>query len=85
MEWLKKYYGKDFEKFSPSVVKEGKKWAVVKLNRSNPAKGFSSIGYVLIQKHGTHASSPYLSLHEGVPTTDDMSEMLALLARKEGI
>ncbi len=84
MSWLKTYYGKDFEKFSPSIVKEGKKWAVVKLNRSSPAKGFSSIGYVLIQRNGTHSSSPYLSLHEGVPSTGDMSEMLALLQRKEG-
>lgn len=83
MEWLKRYYGKDYDKFSPSVVSEGKKWAVVKLNRSTVQKGFSSIGFVLIQKHGSHESSPYVSLHEGVPSPQDSADMLAALARKE--
>jgi hypothetical protein len=81
-QWLKMYYGKDFDVLNPEVVKEGKKWAIVKLNR-HASRGFSSIGYVLIKKNGTHAASHYHSLHEGVPTKEAMDMMYKRLAEAE--
>lgn len=83
MSWLETYYGKDFDKFQPTVVFEGKRWAVVRLSRNAPQKGYSSVGYVLIQKRGTHASSVYVPLHEGVATQTQLDEMAKVLAKKE--
>ncbi len=76
-QWLKTYYGKDFDFLNPELVKEGKKWAIVKLTRQ-ATKGFSSIGFVLIKKNGSHLSSNYQSLHEGPPT----KEAFALMEKK---
>lgn len=80
--WLKTYYGNDFDFLNPQVIKEGKKWAIVKLTRQ-ATKGSSSIGYVLIKKNGTHAGSTYFSLHEGNPTTDQLALMEKKLATEE--
>lgn len=80
--WLKTYYGRDFDWLNPEVVKEGKKWAIVKLQRK-AEKGSSSIGYVLIQKTGSHTASTYRSLHEGLPTKEAMEKMEAALKQEE--
>jgi hypothetical protein len=81
-QWLRTYYGKDFDFLNPEVIKEGKKWAIVKLNR-HASRGFSSIGYVLIKKNGTHAASKYHSLHEGIPTKEAMDMMYKRLAEAD--
>lgn len=81
-QWLKTYYGKDLDFLNPEVIKEGKKWAVVKLTRQ-ATKGVSSIGYVLIKKTGSHTASNYFSLHEGVPTKDDLALMDKKLATED--
>lgn len=82
MTWIERYYGDDFKKFSPSIIEEGKVWALVKLNL--PAtKGTGQIGYVLIKKGGVHVSSDYIPLQEGVASRDQVSNMLRALAAKE--
>lgn len=81
-QWLKDYYGKDFDFLNPEIVKDGKKWALVKLSR-RASKGYSSTGYVLIKKAGTHIASNYQSLHEGPVSQKDMDRMYAALAKEE--
>lgn len=81
-DWLQKYYGKEFDLFNPEIVKEGKVWAIVKLTRLG-MKNFSGVGFVLIKKKGNHQASPYKSLHEGLPTKEDMERMMLLLQEEE--
>jgi hypothetical protein len=81
--WLKKYYGNNVDFLNPELIQEGKKWALVKLQKP-ASKGYSSIGYVLIQKNGSHEGSKYFSLHEGLPSQEDMSKMIKSLNDIEG-
>ena len=82
IDWLKRYYGKDYLRLNPTIVKEGKKFAVVRIQRS-AEKGFSAFGYVLIKKSGSHDISPYQSLFEGLASPMDLTDMLDTLRRKE--
>lgn len=82
MDWLKKYYGKDFDLLNPEVVLDGKKKAVVKLTKTG-ARGFSGVGYVLIDKNGSHLASSHKSLHEGMPTKTDMDRMKEILTKED--
>lgn len=72
--WLENYYGKDFDFLNPEVVFDGKKKAVVKLVRTG-SRTHSSIGYVLIDKNGSHFASTHKSLHEGIPSQKDLDRM----------
>lgn len=83
MSWLKKYYGDDFEKLSPEVVEEGKKFAIVKLT-GQVGRSFSGVGFVLIKKTDSHNSSKSVSLHEGLPSAADMERMKNELRKAEG-
>jgi hypothetical protein len=82
MSWLKKYYGKDFDSLKPTSILEGKKFAVVRLTRQS-SRGFPSTGFVLVNKNGNHSASPTDSLHEGMPSREDMDRMKEALAKKE--
>jgi hypothetical protein len=73
-DWLKRYYGDSFAELNPDVVTEGNQWAIVKLNRV-AERGYRGIGYVLIKKNGSHASSNYHILGEGVQTFEAMLKM----------
>jgi hypothetical protein len=81
--WLKEYYGKDFEKFQPTVVMEGRTQAVVKLTQS-ASRGYSGLGYVLVKKRGKHNASQHLVLHEGVASKEDLNTMKHVLSQKDG-
>lgn len=83
MSWLQSYYGKDFDRLQPVVAIDGKRWAVVRLTRSSPQKGASSVGYVLIQKRGTHASSNYIPLHEGMAGPEELKNMAERLRSQD--
>lgn len=82
-EWLKRYYGSDLETLNPSIVFEGKKFAVVCLKRSSTLRDHSSIGYVLIKKTGRHNASIQQSLSEGVPSAEKMVSMRSALEQAE--
>ncbi|TXH10932.1 MAG: hypothetical protein E6R04_03960 [Spirochaetes bacterium] len=79
-DWLKRYYGDSFAELNPDVVAEGNRWAVVKLNRV-AERGYRGIGYVLIKKNGSHTSSNYHILGEGVQTAEALQEMKERLER----
>lgn len=81
-KWLERYYGKEFDFFNPSVAIDGNKKAVVKITRT-ASRGFNSVGFVLLDKTGTHASSTHKSLHEGMPSGEDMERMRKILERED--
>lgn len=81
--WLMDYYGRDFDMLNPEVVMEGEKYAVVRL-RKVFTNMIGSVGYVLIKKNGSHASTPFKSLHDGVATPVDVDKMKKELAEAEG-
>lgn len=82
--WLRNYYGKDFDRLSPSVVEEGDRFAVVKLFNHEVRTSNPKIGYVLIDKRGSFAVSPHQSLFEGIPSQADVDSMKAALSKREG-
>lgn len=73
MSWLKKYYGADFERLTPTVVAESGNMAVVRI------VSLRKQGYVLIDKTGRHNASPERPLFEGMPNGDDLKRMHAAL------
>ena len=75
--WLQHYYGDSFEKFSPTVVQEGKFWAIVRIVRD------ASLAYVLVKKKGSHAATPHIPLFQGTPTADDITRMQGILFNKD--
>jgi len=79
-DWLKKYYGDSFSDLNPSVVAEGTRWAIVVLNRV-AERGYRGVGYVLIKKNGSHASSGYHVLGEGIQTPEALQVMREKLER----
>lgn len=78
-KWLKEYYGKEVDDFSPSVVYDGIKKAVVRIQRGDISSASSSIGYVLLSKSGRHNATHYRSLFEGIPAASDLAAMKAAL------
>ena len=82
-KWLKNYFGKEFSVLSPAVIAEGRTKAVVRLTR-RATKGFSGMGYILVDKKGKNNVSDHLVLHEGVASTEDVETMKRVLAQKEG-
>jgi len=74
VKWLERYYGKDFDFLNPTVEIDGKNKAVVRLTRVGD-RGYSGIGFVLIDKNGSHFASTPVSLHEGVPSQKDLDRM----------
>jgi hypothetical protein len=77
--WLRTYYGKDFDAFNPTVLIEGKKFAVVRLLGNNAP----AIAYVLIKKNGRHNASSQQSLYEGAIDADVMEKLKSALTRAE--
>lgn len=83
-KWLTDYYGSDFDWLNPTVVQEGKTWAIVKLMKpASSGSPHSSIGHVLIRKTGRHIATPHISLHEGIPQVEDLKKMQDRLAKEE--
>lgn len=80
--WLERYYGKDFDFLNPEVVFDGKKKAVVRLTRTG-SRVNSGIGYVLVDKNGSHLASTPKSLHEGVPSQADLDRMREVLKKED--
>lgn len=80
--WLERYYGKDVDFLNPQVVFERENKAVVRLTRVGD-RGYSGIGYVLINKSGSHTASTHKSLHEGVPSQADLDRMKATLEKED--
>jgi hypothetical protein len=76
-EWLKKYYGDQFETLQPRILAEGSLFAVVCLK---------SRSYVLVRKQGSFKAGGQRSLHEGLITQDVLNRMRKALedAEKEG-
>lgn len=83
VRWLERYYGKDFDFLNPQIIFDGEKKAVIRLTRVGN-RGFSGIGYVLIDKNGSHLASTPKSLHEGIPSQADLDRMKEVL-RKEDV
>lgn len=82
--WLKSYYGSEFETLNPSIVKEGKQFALVHLKASEKqGVGRSSYGYVIIKKSGNHQGSPYIPLAEGAVDSTKMAEMVRRLEKED--
>ena len=72
--WLRRYYGAAYETLNPSVVFENSAFAVVRLS-GIMSKGSNSVGYVLVNKSGTHAASSYMILKEGIANTEELKKM----------
>ena len=81
MTWLRRYFGEEFAKLSPSITFEGKNYAVVKLQKTT--RGFNGVGFILVDKLSSHSSSRHVSLHEGMPSASDLTRMKAALDKKE--
>jgi hypothetical protein len=83
-DWLRAYYGSEWPSFSPSVVREGKRFAVVRItDTSQKGATFSKVGYILLRKTGKHGQTKERPLHEGVPTRPDLDKMFTILANSE--
>lgn len=81
-DWLKKYYGKEFDELHPEVVFDGRFKAVVKLTKT-VSRAHNGVGFVLIEKNGRHATSIHKSLHEGMPSQKDMDRMQETLKKED--
>lgn len=84
--WLIHYYGKDFKKFNPTLVSQGKRWAIVRVQGSKDKEskaGFSQVGYILIKVNGKHNISEHVSLHEGQASESDMERMTKVLSERD--
>lgn len=79
MDYLKRYYGEKFKTLNPSVLREGIKYAVVRLFPGEAVPGFPATSYVLILKNGRHGASVEKSLFEGTPTDTDIQRMVRAL------
>jgi hypothetical protein len=75
--WLTRYYGKHFDRFSPTVIMEGKFWAIVRINKEG------TVAYVLVKRKGNHESTPHVPLFQGNPTADDITKMQEILFNKD--
>lgn len=76
-DWLTTYYGKWSRELHPSVVFDGKDFAIVRL--TYPGKQ----AYVLVRKNGNHDASTHTVLHEGLAADGDYAKMRASLAAKD--
>lgn len=74
-DWLKAYYGSAYENLKPEVVIDGRKHAVVKITNPDKARRYSSIGYVLVRKTGSHGTNNQKPLHEGIASQYDLERM----------
>lgn len=75
--WLRRYYGTYFESFAPTVVMEGKFWAVVRIVHEG------SMAYVLVKMKGNHEITPHVPLFKGTPNADDVTRMQEILFNKD--
>lgn len=82
-EWVKKHFGKKEKTLTPSVVEEGKKYAIVRIQDMAQKGAFSKVGFILVLKAGRYGISPHESLFEGVPTVPDLFNMKNRLEKKE--
>lgn len=82
-DWLKKYFGPQLKTMDPSVVEEGKKYAVVRIQDHNQSGAFSRVGFILIQKNGKYGVTPHVSLFEGVPTSANLLMMKSRLEKQD--
>lgn len=84
-KWLEDYYGKELSAFKPEIIADGRKFAIVKIQRVSVPKSLSSsLGYVLLRKGGRHAGGAgHRSLHEGVATQADIDRMMAELQKAD--
>ncbi len=84
-DWLARYYGKEAKTLNPTIIFEGKSKAIVRLCRSRIADRTSSnVGYVLIDKNGSHSTSVHKSVLEGMPSRmADFDKMKKLLAEED--
>ena len=77
--WLKKYFGSKFESLNPVILFEGDKYAVVRLIKTH-----EGIGYILVKRDSTfETDSKRESLHEGVASGKEVTNMLKHLKSKE--
>lgn len=83
MSWLKKFFGKRFKELSPQVIEEGEKFAVVQITSTSVPRGFSSIGFILVNKVGNYGVTPSLSLHEGPLNEKARKRMQDALKKQE--
>lgn len=81
--WLENYYGQDFARLSPEVIFDGVAWAVVKLKKAATMTTGASVGYVMVNKKGTHQSSAYLPLLNRSASKEELEWMNQLLKRRE--
>lgn len=81
--WLRDYYGKDFDSLAPTVVRESRNYAVVRLFNHGVKTSNSRVGYVLVYKKGSLSTDSHSSLFEGIPEQSDMDRMYQALEKKE--
>lgn len=79
--WLKTYYGPDHEAFTPSLVREGQRFAIVRI--TDMTQKASKIAYMLIRKTGRHGQSREKPMHEGMPSQPVLDQMFAVLDQAE--
>lgn len=85
-EWVKSYFGeKKSKELNPSVIEEGKKYAIVRIQDMGQKVGFSKVGFILVKMSGRHGASPHDSLFEGIPTLLDLFDMKNKLEKKEAL
>jgi hypothetical protein len=71
--WLDDYYGTAKKVLRPSIVTDGKYYAIVMLMVED------SMGFVLIRKNGKHGATPHEILHAGPAKDADFARMKARL------
>jgi hypothetical protein len=76
---LDRYYGKDVETLAPTIIFDGKQWAVVRITNAG-----GKVGYVLIKKAGKHNNSKSIPLHDGPAKPAEFAAMRARLLREDG-
>lgn len=81
--WVKTYFGKKVKDLSPTVVEEGKRYAIVRIQDMGQKGEFSKVGFILVLKNGRYGASPHDSLFEGSPTVVDLFTMKNKLEKKE--
>lgn len=75
-KWLNDYFGSELEKYAPTVVLDGARVAVLRIQNAELPKEFRSVGFILVRKNGRFDASTHKSLHEGIASAADMERMI---------
>lgn len=82
--WMRKYYTpEELASLNPSVLMDGKQYAVLKLTMGT-GKGVARVAYIGVKKSGRNGFSSHEPLWDGPASSDIMKTFRAWLEKADG-